>query len=107
MKYASVEDCEVDARMTGATAVVIRKRFAEARTNDIQVAVEIVGYEIDRDLLPRPSLQGPRLHIIIARRNEVGRRERASDLVTDLQLSPVGAEEGQYGGALRPHTGGR
>jgi len=82
--------------MTSATAVVVRKGFAETRTHDIQVAVEIVGDEIDRNLLPRPSLQGPRLYIIIASRDEVGRGERASDLVTDLQLSSVGVQECQY-----------
>jgi len=81
--------------MTGATTIVVRESFPETRTDDVQVAVEVVGYEIDRDLLPRPSLQSPRLYITVARRDEVGGGKCASDLIADLQLSSVGAEERQ------------
>ena len=93
--------------MTSTTAVVVRKGPPETRTHDVQIAVEVVGYEIDPNLLPRFSLQGPRLYIVLIRRDEVRRRKRASDLVTDLQFPSIGAEKGEYRPSLRPRSGGR
>ncbi len=90
MKEASVEDRQVDPRMTGATAVIVRKGSPETPTRQVQATIEIVGDEIDRYLLARLTRESPRLHIAAARRNEVGHGKRAADLVADLQFSSIG-----------------
>jgi hypothetical protein len=93
--------------VTGTTAVVVRKGLPETRTHDVQIAIEVVGYEIDPNLLPGFSLQGPCLYITLIRRDKVRRRKRASDLVTDLQFPSIDAEEGEYRRSLRPYIGSR
>jgi hypothetical protein len=86
---------------------LVRNGLRETRTDDVQVAVEVIGHEIDPDLLPRFSVQRPCLHVLPVRGDEVGRRKRATDLAADVQAPSLRAEQGEDRRSLRPYVGRR